>query len=169
MYLSAQTAGSEREKRKEWGRGLGVRSEEEEKKGRLIIKVFQVASPWRSGTWRGFRGFGLSTSDLMPGMEECGSQSPWSPPTSPRLLLSHSFTPPDTLPPTCPLCPQSSQHWPCLTAGTIPLPRRLAEYISRFVHIPLLSPPPCPSQLLSPQAARPSFDFPINPGYGAWK
>lgn len=111
MYLSAQTAGSEREKRKEWGRGLGVRSEEEEKKGRLIIKVFQLASPWRSGTWRGFRGFGLSTSDLMPGMEECGSQSPWSPPTSPRLLLllllSHSSTPPDTLPPFHPPAPSA--------------------------------------------------------------
>lgn len=76
MYLSAQMAGSEREKRKKWGQGLGVRSEDK-KKGRLIIKVFQLASPWRSGTWRGFRGFGLSTSDLMPGMEKRGSQSPW--------------------------------------------------------------------------------------------
>lgn len=33
------------------GRGFGVRceEEEEEKKGRLIMKVFQIASPRRSG------------------------------------------------------------------------------------------------------------------------
>lgn len=50
---------------------------------------------------------------------------------------------------------------------SLPLP--LTEYISCFVHLPPLSPPFSTSQLLSPQAARPSFDFPINPGYGAWK
>lgn len=49
------------------------------------------------------------------------------------------------------------------------LPLSLTEYISRSVHIPRLTPPLSPSRLLSPQAARPSFDFPINPGYGAWK
>lgn len=77
--------------------------------GRLIIKLLQLASPWRSGTWRGFRGFSLSTSDLMQGMEDCGSQSPWSPPASLwLLLLSHSCAPLDTPPPICPLCPQSS-------------------------------------------------------------
>lgn len=39
-----------RVKGNEWGR-VGVRSEEERgrKKGRLIMKVFQIASPWRSG------------------------------------------------------------------------------------------------------------------------
>lgn len=72
--LSAQTAGSERErvKKEEGGRRFSVRSEEqgeeERQRKRLIMKVFQIASPWRSGAWRGFRGFGLSTGNLTPGV-----------------------------------------------------------------------------------------------------
>lgn len=67
--------------------------------------------------------------------------------------------------------PKSSQHWPYLTSGTVSLslPPPVTEYISRFVQLSLLSPSFTTSQLPSPQAARPSFDFPINPGYGAWK
>lgn len=59
---------------KKAGRGwrFSVRSEEQgeeerQRKG-LVMKVFQIASPWRSGAWRGFRGFGLSTGDLTPGV-----------------------------------------------------------------------------------------------------
>lgn len=75
MYF-VSTDGRIREREREKGGvggGFGVRSEEEEEgeeemKGRLIMKVFQIASPWRSGAWRGFRGFGLSTSAPMPGV-----------------------------------------------------------------------------------------------------
>ena len=105
----------------------------------------------------------------MPEMEDCGSQSPWSPPISPRVPLLPLRYPSTDLShlPFMPLC---SQHpvLACLTSGTLILPLSLAEYISRF-DLPTLVPPPYPSQLLSPQAASPTFDFPINPGYGAWK
>lgn len=116
---------------------FGVRreeEEEEEKKGRLIMKVFQIAAPWRSGAWRGFRGFGLSTIDLMPGMEY-GSQSHGSLPISPRLPLlllpSHSWTPPTPPDIPSPTCPQSSQLWPRLTSGTTPLP--LSPVLNTFL------------------------------------
>lgn len=70
------------------GVGQGVRSEEEEdeKKGRLIIKVLQPASPWRTGSEKGFRGLDLSTGDLVPEEGDCGSQS--RPPKSPHVPVA---------------------------------------------------------------------------------
>lgn len=86
--LSAQTVRSERETRVGWGWGQGVRSQEEddEKKGRLIIKVLQPASPWRTGSEKGFRGLDLSTGDRVPKEGDCGSQS--RPPTSPHVPVA---------------------------------------------------------------------------------
>lgn len=156
-------------------RGLGVRSEDGRGRRGEVGEVNNESVP-NSFSEHGGVGLGEASGALVcllvPWCQECRSVEVKALGRLPRLSgCCYCLTagPTDTI--STYLAPELSA--PALSdlrdRSSHSLLLSQTEYISRFVHLPLLSPSLSPSQLLSPQASRPSFDFPINPGYGAWK